>query len=77
MATNSAAASSPHLTSAPAAPAPKKRGKPAAKPLHDTTQSSHPLSTKEGYKARPPVPILNIIIDNQTLEILEDRKGQT
>ena len=36
----------------------------------------HPHSEYSKFKKNPPIPILNIVIDNKTLEILEDNTGQ-
>lgn len=38
--------------------------------------SDHPLASTDYYKSNPPIPIWNIVIDNETLEIVEDHTGK-
>lgn len=37
--------------------------------------NNHPYATIESFTANPPIPTINLIIDNKTLKVLEDRQG--
>ena len=41
-----------------------------------TTPSVHPHEHYEDFSINPPIPVFNYIIDNKTLEIIEDKTGQ-
>ena len=43
---------------------------------YNTPHSSHPLSSKKYFSEHPPIPIWNIVIDNETLEIVEVKENQ-
>jgi len=43
---------------------------------NDRIPPVHPHAEYSDFKKNPPIPILNIVIDNRTLEIVEDRAGQ-
>lgn len=43
----------------------------------DTNPSiEHPWAEYEDFKAHPPIPLFNVVIDSQTGQLLEDRTGQ-
>jgi len=47
-------------------------------PVFDALSSKpvHPHEHYEDFCVNPPIPVFNYIIDNKTLEIIEDRTGQ-
>lgn len=44
--------------------------------IERTTPSVHPHEHYEDFSINPPIPVFNYIIDNKTLEIIEDKTGQ-
>ena len=40
------------------------------------TSTAHPYEEYEDFNRNPPIPVYNFIIDNVTLEIIEDQTGK-